>query len=300
MERINWDDIRVFLNLARSKNIREAAARSGVSYSTISRRVDAFEQRLSARLFDRLPSGFALTASGEDLLQLAEEIEERVIEADRRTFGQEEALVGSIRLSMVDAVATHLVMPFLAEFTALHPLIELDLDISYDAADLARRETDLALRFAQNPPETLIGRKLAGCGTAAYATGDYIQQHNLTGEPTGGNWIGFRAGPTRPDWVRNSALPTLPVRGKIQSLMLQKDACLAGMGVAMLPCFLADPVAGLKRVGAVNFSPRFDLWLLKHADVRTNARVRVLSDFLAEKIKGRRCDLRGEAGQVLA
>lgn len=80
---------------------------------------------------------------------------------------------------MVDALASHLVMPDLADFSETYPEIELELDITYDAADLARRETDLALRFAQNPPEELIGRKLATCGTAPYATQDYVDRHGL-------------------------------------------------------------------------------------------------------------------------
>lgn len=294
MEQLNWDDLRVFLALARSENIREAADRCGVSYSTVSRRIEGFERRLSARLFDRLPTGFVLTATGEELLPLAEAIEERVIEADRRVFGKETALAGRIKLSMVDALATHLLMPDLVEFNETYPDIELELDISYSTADLARRETDLALRFAQNPPEDLIGRKLVPCGTAPYATKDYVKKYTLDTEPSGGHWIGYPTGEASPQWVRKSGFPSLPVHVQIVSLDVQLEACKAGMGLAMLPCFLADPESTLQRVGPVVFPPRFELWLLKHSDLRTNARVRVLSDFLAKRIKGHQPLLTGE------
>ena len=291
---MNWDDLRVFLALARSENIREAADRCGVSYSTVSRRIEGFERRLSARLFDRLPTGFVLTGNGEELLPLAEAIEERVIEADRRVFGKETALAGRIKLSMVDALATHLLMPDLVEFSETYPDIELELDISYSTADLARRETDLALRFAQNPPEDLIGRKLVSCGTAPYATKDYVKKYTLDTIPSGGHWIGYRTGGAAPQWVRKSAFPSLPVHVQIVSLNVQLEACKAGMGLAMLPCFMADPEPKLQRIGPVMFSPRFDLWLLKHSDLRANARVRILSDFLAKRIKRYQPFLRGE------
>lgn len=293
MKRMNWNDIRLFLELARSENIREAADRCGVSYSTVSRRIDAFERQLSVRLFDRLPSGFVLTATGEQLLGVAEAIEEQVLEADRRVFGQETALAGRIKLSMVDALATDLLMPELAEFADKYPEIELELDIGYGTADLTRRETDLALRFAGNPPEDLIGRKLVSCATAPYATLDYIDLHNLTATPTGGRWIGYRVGSATPEWLRNSPFATLPLHGQILSFNVQKQACKSGMGIAMLPCFMADPDPALQRIGPVRSSPRFDLWLLKHADMRTNARMRVLSDFLARRIKRNRALLTG-------
>ncbi len=290
---MNWDNIRLFLALARSNNIREAADRCNVSYSTISRRIDAFERQHSVRLFDRFPSGFALTILGEELLVLAETIEERVLEADRRIFGQETTLAGQIKLSMVDAMATGLLMPDLADFTQIYPEIELELDIGYSTADLSRRETDLALRFTQNPPEELVGSKLVTCGTAPYATQAYIDRHKLETKPTGGRWIGYRVGSGTPAWVQNSQFPTLPIHGQILSLNVQKEACKSGMGLAMLPCFMADPDPALVQVGPVTLSPRFDLWILKHTDMRSNARVRVLSDFLTERIKRKRVILTG-------
>lgn len=285
MEHMNWDDIRIFLALARSENIREAANRCDVSYSTISRRIDGFESQLSARLFERLPTGFELTTTGEELLPLAEAIEENVVEADRRVFGKEAALAGRIKLSMVDALATHLLMPDLAEFSATYPDIELEIDIRYGVADLARRESDLALRFGRNPPEDLIGRKLASCGVAPYATKSYIHKHKLETAPVNGRWIGFHRTQDVPAWVRNSSFPSFPVWGQIESLNAQSEACKSEMGIAMLPCFIGDKTEGLHRLGPVELPARFDLWLLRHADLRANARARHLSDFLAKRIK---------------
>lgn len=293
MEQMNWDDLRLFLALARADNIRDAADRSGVSYSTISRRIDAFEQRLKVRLFDRLPSGFVLTATGEELLRLADDIESTVIEVDRKVFGQETVLAGRIKLSMVDSLATHLLMPDLVEFTDTYPDIELEIDVTYNTADLARRETDLALRFAQNPPDALIGRKLVSCGSAPYATDAYIDRHKLKTKPEGGKWIGYRAGAATPAWIRKSAFPDLPLHGQILNMNVQFEACKSSMGIAMLPCFMGDTDPILQRIGEVTFSPRMDLWLLKHSDLRANARVRVLSDFLAARIKAHRTILTG-------
>ncbi len=287
MNRMNWDDLRIFLALARADNIRAAADSCGVSYSTISRRIDAFEGQLSVRLFNRQPSGFVLTPTGEALLRHAEAMEEQVSEADRQIFGQETALKGRIKLSMVDALATNLLMPDLSDFSAKYPEIELEIDIGYAPTDLGRRESDLVLRFVQNPPDELVGRKLISCAIATYATPDYIRKNGLNknADNMTGQWIGYQTGITHPTWVQKSQFPHLPAKGQILSLTVQKEACKANMGLAILPCFLADPDPNLQRISEASFPARFDLWLLKHADLRSNARIRVLSDFIAERIK---------------
>lgn len=284
---MNWDDLRIFLALARADNIRAAANACGVSYSTISRRIDAFENQLSIRLFDRLPSGFVLTSTGEALLLHAECIEEQITEADRQIFGQESALKGPIKLSMVDALATDLLMSDLSDFTNLYPEIELEIDVGYTPMNLGRRESDLVLRFVQNPPEELVGRRLISCAIAPYAAPSYIEETGFTQNMDNklGCWIGYQAGVAQPVWVKNSQYPNLPAKGQILSLIVQKEACKAGMGLAMLPCFLADPDKDLQRMGEVSFPARFNLWLLKHADLRSNARIRILSDFIAERVK---------------
>jgi len=189
---MEWDDVRIFLALVRAGSVRASAAKAGVSHSTVARRVEALETRLGAKLFDRLPSGYALTAAGEDLYEVAESVENEMDAVRRRLVGQDRRLAGVIRVTMVDIIATHLLMPDLTRFNELYPDIELEVVITYEPLNLTRREADIAIRFAKNPPDHLIGHRLASAANAVYATQDYLDHHDLT-DPHFGilDWIRF-------------------------------------------------------------------------------------------------------------
>lgn len=295
---MDWDDIKIFLALMRTGTVRAAAEKLGISHSTVARRIEAMEQKLAVRLFDRLPSGYVVTPVGEDMLKVAEHVETELGGLERRILGHDHKLVGRIKVTMVDALAVGLLMPHLSEFTEKYPEIDLEIDVTYDAADLSNREADVALRFAQNPPELLIGRRLLTCATAAYATGDYLDRHDLDNPDSLDNWgrarwIGFGPQRPQPDWVKKSLFPTLPVKGQLVSLMVQLEACKNGMGIGMLPCFLADPDPNLHRLSSPVQVPNFDLWLLTHPDTRTNARIRVFKDFITSAILSHRPLLEG-------
>lgn len=289
---MNWDDIKLFLALMRCGNVRTAAAKLNVSHSTVARRIDAMEKKLAVRLFDRLPTGYALTPVGEDMLKVAEGVEDELGGLERRILGHDHKLSGRIRATMVDALATNLLMPQLAEFTQKYPEIDLEVQVTYEAVDLDRREADIAFRFARNPPEHLIGRRLLTCATAAYASLEYLNNHDLQ-DPGGACWIGFGKRDPFPRWVKESKFPNIPVRGRFVSLLAQLEACKAGMGVGMLPCFLCEAEPSLQRLSPAKPDGHFELWILTHRDMRTNARLRVFSQFMASAVIARRDSLEG-------
>ena len=289
---MDWDDIKIFLSLMRTGTVRAAAEKLAISHSTVARRIDAMETKLAVRLFDRLPTGYVVTPAGEDMLTVAQQVEDDLGGLERRILGHDQKLVGRVRVTMVDALAVGLLMPHLSAFMEKYPEIDLEVDVTYDIADLTSREADVALRFAQTPPEFLIGRRLLTCATAPYASQDYLNQHDLK-DPEQANWIGFSdQGPT-PPWVKKSDFPNLPVKGKFVSLMVQLEACKAGMGLGMLPCFLGDPDPALKRLSQPEPNANFVLWLLTHRDMRTNARIRTFTDFIASALKSHRPLLEG-------
>lgn len=290
---MDWDDVRIFLALIRTGNVRAAADSLKVSHSTVARRIDALERKLSTRLFERMPTGYALTPVGEDMLQVAETVEDELEGLERRIEGHDNKLSGRLRVTMVDALATNLLMPQLTEFTERYPEIDIEVPVSYVAADLDRREADIALRFVRNPPEHLVGRRLLTCATAAYASRDYLSSHDLR-DPTSARWIGFAAQGAYPKWVRKSAYPDIPARGQFVSLLVQLAACMAGMGVAMLPCFLGEQQSSLRRLSSAKPDPFFELWILIHSDLRSNARIRIFSEFIVAAILSHRAVLEGQ------
>ncbi len=280
---MEWDDVRIFLALVRAGSVRAAAAKAGVSHSTVARRVEAFETRLGVKLFDRLPSGYVLTAAGEDLLEVAEKVENELDGVQRRLVGQDRRLSGVIRVTMVDVIATHLLMPDLTEFRGLYPNIELEVVITYEPLDLTRREADVAIRFVKNPPDHFIGHRLATVANAAYATQDYLDHHELA-DPTSASWIGFGSPSPSPKWVKQSDYPHVPAKGVFDSMLLQLQAARCGMGIAKLPCFMGDPDPELRRLPPAEPRPGYGLWLLRHRDTRSTARLRVFSEFVGAAV----------------
>ncbi|MEM7542522.1 MAG: LysR family transcriptional regulator [Pseudomonadota bacterium] len=280
---MNWDDLKLYLALVRAGNVRRAGEQIGVSHSTVARRIDQLEATLGVTLLERLPSGYALTNAGEEMLHAAEQVERELDAVERRVLGQDRQLAGPIVVTMVDVFATHLLMPAIKEFAARYPNIDIDLQISYVSVDLRKREADIALRVTQSPPDFLIGRKVGTMAHAGYATRDYVDNHDLT-DPASANWLGFRDEGRSPKWVKDTRYPNIPARGVYESLALQLEATRQGVGLGYLPCFLGDADPTLIRVDEPENFPAYDLWLLRHADTRETARLRVFADCLANEM----------------
>jgi DNA-binding transcriptional LysR family regulator len=284
---MDWSDLRIFLALARQRSVRSAGEALAVSHSTIARRIDTFEGRLGVRLFDRQSSGYSLTAAGEELLKTAERVEDDINGAERRLVGQDAKLRGEIKLTMPDALATHLLMPDLAAFATTYPEIELEVIFSYDSLNLEQREADVAIRFVppgRSPAENLLGRRLLCVAQTVYATPGYLALHDLGAEPPTACWIGWADHAPFPQWVRESPFPNIPARGRLYNVAIQLEATKQGMGLGMLPCFLGDCEPSLVRVPDAQPQQLFDLWVLSHEDLRATARMRVFRDFIAEAI----------------
>ena len=230
------------------------------------------EGQLGCKLFKRGARGIELTEEGLELKIHAVNVETQINIGHKRLRGRDTDIEGPLRLSMIDALANGL-LEDLAAFQDVYPKIDLQIDIDYDLTDLASVETDMVMRFSKNPPQDLVGRKLASCTTALYSSRTFCDRHALdTDEPTGGHWIGYRLASGPPKWVRESRFADLPFRTEMKSIWLQFQACRTGMGIAELPCFLAEPETGLTRLTAPLHRKRYQLWLLKHPDLRSNKR----------------------------
>jgi DNA-binding transcriptional LysR family regulator len=293
----NWDDVRLFLALARNSSARAAAASLGVSHTTVVRRTDDLEKSLGARLFDRHVSGYRLTAAGESLLTDALRAEEALLGAERRLHGRDAQLQGEIVLTTGDIVATHLIMPDLVGFSREYPEIDLNLVISYDVFDLGRREADVAVRFmgrGRTPPDNLVGRKLVTGRSCYYASPDYLAQHPPGKPGSGARWIGWDDDVRYPEWVKNSPHPDVPAYNKFNNVVVQLEAARQGMGIAVLPCFVGDRATDLVRLPGSKPYDNFDIWLLSHPDLRDAARLRIFRKFIVDVFARRHAALVGE------
>src|SRR6201996_3036448 len=142
---IDWDDVRYFLAVARGGSVRAAAERLGVNHSTVLRRIAQLEERLGARMFEKLPSGYRLTAAGEEVLELANQMEASSHQLETRVLGRDQSVRGLLRVTLPPFLATHLLMPDFAEFARLHPDIEMEVLSTGEVANLTNREADVAI-----------------------------------------------------------------------------------------------------------------------------------------------------------
>lgn len=282
---IDWDDLRLFLELTRHGSARGAAQALGLSHSTVVRRVERLESNLGARLFDRDFTGYRPTPAGETLLVSAQRAEEAILTADRQLHGQDAKLTGEITLTLPDILANYFLMPELARFTEQYPDINLRMLISYDLFDLSRREADIALRVYgadRMPPDDLVGRQLVNVHSCYYATEAYLECHDPWAPDLTARWIGWGEDEAYPEWVRNSAFPNIPAYGYMNNAMLQATAAQYGFGLATLPCFVGDCLPGVIRIPGCEPYSNYNLWMLTHPDLRDAARHRAFRTFIAD------------------
>lgn len=279
----NWDDLRVFLAVARAGSLSGAARSLGVNHSTVFRRIGAFELALEVRLFDRLPGGYVLTAAGEEMRESALRVEAEIAALGRKVVGQDLRLSGTVRIATIDMLAVWLLPRHLAAFRAAYPGIELEVAVSNAAVNLSRHEADVALRVGNQPPETLVGRRVGRLVFASYgAIGVTDRDQNIPLAER--DWIGFESDHEALASRFARFLPKVRPVFRVNSVAAAVAAAKAGIGLAPLPCGIADLEPDLVRVAQLPDAFSLDLWLLTHEDLRHTARIRALLDFLAEAL----------------
>jgi len=282
---IDWDDVRYFLAIARGGSVRAAAERLGVNHSTVLRRIGQLEERLGARMFEKLPSGYRLTGAGEDVLEFADQMEAASNRLETRIFGRDHSIRGALRVTLVSPFATHLLMPDFAEFARMHPEVEMEILPSDEPMSLTNREADVAIRVVYDRaalPLNLHGLK----GPEVYG-GVYMSRDLLTAWRTGATdrirWI-VKNNHGIQDWAREGQVPTSEVPLKTTHAGAQLAALRQGLGMATLPCFVGDPDPLLVRVPGTATNMHGTLWLLTPRDAHKTKRVRLFTEFVALRL----------------
>lgn len=279
---MDWDDLRVFLAVARAPSLTRAAHQLGVNQSTVSRRLAALESALGTQLVVRVPGGHALTAAGTELLVTASNVSDEIARVDQRVAGGDARVSGRLRVTCTDNFSNSYLAPHFARFAAAHPRIEIEVITRYQHLSLARHEADVAIRTTVRPPETLIGRRLFRFALAVYGAADYVAGLEEGPDPAKLSWIGWESKAYNRMMITDH-FPGAQIRHRVDSLLDMRSLVRAGLGVAMIGCFAADPDPGLRRVYPDPITRnRMDLWLLWHPDVRQVARVRAFTAFITD------------------
>ena len=302
MAGIEWDDLRYILAVANAGSLAGAARKLGVNHTTVLRRVGAVEDRLGLRLFERMPTGYVLTAGGEELIAAAHQIDDTVTSLERKLVGQDLRLSGTIRITSTDTLMVSILPEILAEFRSAHPGIGIEVALSNAMLNLTRREADIAIRPAKNPPETLVGRRIAKIAFAIYGSSQYLSKRRKIDDLAAHQWVGpddSLADTSVAQWMR-AELPESDVVLRADSLLGMREAARAGLGLAALPCYLADTSPGLVCVHRPIAALQTTLWILTHEDLRHTARIRAFTEFAANAFARRRPLLEGAEARVRA
>ena len=287
---LDWNDLRYFLAVAREGSTLAAGRALRTSQTTVARRIAALERALGFPLFEKRQAGYALTPAGEGLLARAEQVERSAKAFSEAAESHSRDLNGTVRITTEEVYALTLLAPLLPELHELHPEIVIDFDIGSVIRDLGAGEADIALRSTMSDqPAGIVGRSLCRDDWALYCSRDYAARHGL---PTslkdlakhpiigggGGNlWRHYEA-----------FLRSLGLEKQVAMHHATSGGLLAGIrsgfGIAVLPCVVADADPDLVRCLPPREGHGRVLWLLTPERVRHTPRVRVVIDFLYERL----------------
>ena len=294
---LDWNDLRYFLAVAREGSTLAAGRALRTSQTTVARRVAALERALGLPLFEKRQAGYVLTPAGEELIGRATQVESSAKAFSEAAAAHGRDLRGTVRITSEDIYMNGLVSPLLREFHELHPEIMIELDAAQEMRDLGEGEADIAVRSSsKHQPAGLVGRQLGKDDWILYCSRSYAARHGtpasvddlrchaIVGGGGGNLWRHYQV------WLQQLGLEDRVAMHHANSTGLL-SAVRSGLGIAVLPCVVADADSDLIRC----IAPRADhgriLWLLTHERVRNTPRVRAVIDFLYERLKQRVSDL---------
>jgi DNA-binding transcriptional LysR family regulator len=289
---MDWDNVRIFLAVARAGQFLAAARHLRVDHATVMRRVTRLEAALGAKLFDRRTSGCLLTPAGERFLAAAERIEGDVLRAQAELSNEDIAVSGTVRIGAPDAFGTLFLAPLLGKLAARHPALMVQLVPLPRTFSLSNREADLAIVIERPETGRLMTRKLVDYTLHFYAAKSYLAAQ---GAPQSFGELAQHLQVTYvQDLLFSDALNFLPDvfgpgfrRFECASALAQAGAVRAGAGLGILHDYLARPDPMLELVlPEIVFERAY--WMVTHADTHDLMRVRVVSDFIHAEVAAAR------------
>lgn len=303
MNSFDWDNLRVFLGVARARSALEASHALSMDQSTISRRVKRLEADIGSKLFDRSSQGHRLTSAGHRLLEHVEKLETTLAAVESDVFGDNVALTGEIRLGATEAFGSYFLAPHLAQFCTRHPAITVDLLPMPRNVNLSKREADASVTVDRPTTDSYVTSKLTEYRLLPYATPHYLERHDVikdVGDLSNHRWIDYVDDLVFADQqvTLGKWLPSARPFFRSTSVIAQLHAVRSGLGIAVLPCFLANQVPGLVPVlpEVVDLTRHF--WLVAPAERRELARIKALWEFLRQVADANQDFLMGRSTKI--
>ncbi len=287
---MDWDQVKYFLYIAKTGSLSRAAKALKVNHSTVSRRIKALEKMLKTRLFDKMPTGIKLTASGDTLLKHALVIEGHINSARQALKGQGELLCGTIRISTEDTFGFHILPDLLDKFRKKYPHVVLDLNITSSFANLTHREADIVITARKKPPEHLVGRHLGPIKMILTASHRYLQrfgtpetmkdlsQHRiLCPNETLGHLKIVR-------WIHKN-IPEENIVFMSDKLLSLFHMAKRHVGIAVLPHNLIKHEKDLVPLIPLPENCGSDAWVLTHPDLKETLTIKTFIKYIGDNLK---------------
>jgi DNA-binding transcriptional LysR family regulator len=247
------------------------------------------------RLFERRKAGYTPTPAGEEVTTLAGQLEQDLAAVERRIAGRDQRAAGAVRVTTTDTLLYGPLSGPLVDVRRAHPDIVLELIVANTLFNLTQGEADVAIRPSRQPPATMVGRRVSEVAMSVYAARnrarvniDALDRHDWVVPDASLSYVPAL------QWLEERGLTSRAVY-RANSLFALREAARAGMGLAVLPCYLGDTDAGLVRVGAPISELQSELWLLTHPQLRKAARVKAFTDTMARALRPLRPLFEGRA-----
>jgi DNA-binding transcriptional LysR family regulator len=295
---VDWNDLRYLLAVHEGGSLASAARKLRVDAATVGRRLAALERAVGVRLLEKAPGGMRLTAAGEQAVEAARHIDDTATTLERQLAGADVQVSGSVRVTAPETVVSHVLAPHLPAWRERHPALRLELLAATQVLNLSRREADLAVRLFRPQEPALTVRKLGDLSFALYGSKAYVRKHgrpkleSLREHVLLGYDDSLSQTPEQ-QWLERAGNGALfALRSNSRYVLL--EAARQGLGLTVLPCYLADAVPDLARLSPVDALPTREAWLVVHPDLQHAARVRAAIDLLVEAFQREAPRLRGE------
>ncbi|MBT9503159.1 MAG: LysR family transcriptional regulator [Burkholderiaceae bacterium] len=291
MEKVDWNQLRAFLETAETGSLSAAARKLGLTQPTLSRQVAAIEQRMGVTLFERVGKAMVLSPTGIELLEHARAMGAAAEALGLAATGRSQAVEGVVSVSATDVVAAYLLPPLVRQLREQEPGIAIEVISSNALSDLLRREADIAIRHVKPEQPDLIAQLIREASAGFYASEDWVKIHGhprsakeaadlpFVGSDRSGQFLGF---------LRQHGLHLSESNfscycdHSIPHLALVQQ----GMGIGAMMVEIARDTPGLVRVLDDVPPVRFPIWLVTHRELRTSRRIRVVFEALALGLAG--------------
>ena len=285
--RLEAADLAVVLALARAGTLAAASERLAVDASTVFRAIQRIERGLGQPLFQRSRTGYLPTELAQTLASQAEQVEAALEAARSALQALPERVSGSVRITTTDTILHGLVAPALQALHVQHPLLAYELHTGNELASLTRRDADIAVRATKRPPPHLVGKQVGPIRVAVYAARKGGVRRFAEVEAGKSDWIApDDALPEHPSVVwRKRRFPKAVPRYRVSSILSVLELVALGLGVGVVPLFLAEGRSDLVRLTEALDECETELWLLTHPESRHLRRVGTVYSHLAQAME---------------